>query len=139
MGVTGSGKVVNISISGLSGRTGITIENAKELCKEICLTDALILDNGNDVIARIGGGAVICHKDNIRQTRLTTALHFGYPLGDPRSFGGPFDGFEMAYSTHEVRFAETLQPVSPVVLSPTKEVNSETGSLASIENLKEKA
>jgi hypothetical protein len=77
VGMTRDGKLVNISISGLSGRSGISIQDAKSLSIKAGLTDALIFDNGNDVIARLGGGSVICHKKNTRQTRLTAALHFG--------------------------------------------------------------
>jgi hypothetical protein len=102
VGIGPHGCVANISIAGLSGRSGITIEAAKSLCSEVGLTDAVILDNGNDVIARIGGGAVVCHKKNQRQTRLTAALHFGYLL-DPKAFGDSFDGFEMAFSTVTVK------------------------------------
>lgn len=101
VGIGPTGEVVNISITGLSGRSGITLDRAKQLCAEVGLTDALIFDNGNDVVCRIGGGAVICHSKNLRQTRLTAALHFGYLL-DPQAFGGAFEGCELAFSTVRV-------------------------------------
>jgi hypothetical protein len=69
VGLDEKGQVVNISICGQSGRSGITIENAKKLCVEVGLTDALIFDNGNDVFARYEGRHPISHKNNTRQTR----------------------------------------------------------------------
>jgi hypothetical protein len=82
VGLDEPGNVVNISICGQSGRSGITIDAAKSLCMEIGLTDALIFDNGNDVFARYEGKSPISHKANTRQTRLTAALHFAELL-DP--------------------------------------------------------
>lgn len=90
VGVAMDGAVVNVSICGLSGRSGITIENAKNLAMAAELTDALIFDNGNDVVARIKGGDIIAHRRNDRQTRLTAALHYASLL-DP----GPKGGFEV--------------------------------------------
>jgi hypothetical protein len=119
VGITKSNKVINISIMGRSGKSGITIQHAKDLCSEIELTDALIFDNGFDVVSRIGGGSVICHKRNTRQrqqTRLTAALHFGYLL-EPSALGGDFDGFEVACITHEVD--KHLQATQRAASSPT--------------------
>ena len=82
VGLNEKGQVVNISICGLSGRSGITILDAKSLCVNVGLTDALIFDNGNDVFARYEGKNPICHGKNNRQTRLTAALHFAELL-DP--------------------------------------------------------
>lgn len=96
------GCVINISIAGLGGRSGITIKDAQDMCKELEFSDAIILDNGFDVIARIGGGAVLCHKKNKRQTRLTASLHFGYPL-ESDAFGSYIEGLEIAYGTINVQ------------------------------------
>ena len=82
VGIDQEGRVVNISICGQSGRSGITIQDAKSLCEDIGLVDGLILDNGNDVFARYEGKNPIAHKNNSRQTRLTAALHFAELL-DP--------------------------------------------------------
>ena len=71
-----AGRVVNISICGQSGRSGITTQDAKDLCGAIHLDDALIFDNGNDVFARYEGRHPISHRNNSRQTRLSAALHF---------------------------------------------------------------
>jgi len=90
VGVLRNGKAVNISICGQSGRSGITIEGAKDLCAEAGLEDALIIDNGQDVFARIKGGDIISHEGRGRQTRLTAGLHFASLL-DP----GPRGGFEI--------------------------------------------
>ncbi len=98
VGVTSKGELVNVSIGGRSGLSGIGIANAKELCKRLELSDALIFDNGNDVVTRLGGGAIVCHRNNKRQARLTGALHFGYVV-PPDAFGGRIDGFELAYGT----------------------------------------
>ncbi len=98
VGVKPTGELVNISICGRSGRSGITIEAAKELCMEMQLTDALIFDNGNDVFARIKGGDIISHEANTRQTRLTAALHFASVL-DP----GPSGGFELVSDNVKVQ------------------------------------
>jgi hypothetical protein len=99
VGLASDGCVINISIAGLSGRSGITIEDAKSLCQSIGLTDALIFDNGNDVVARLGTqGLILGHKANRRQTRLTAALHFACPL-DPQIFGLHLEGFDIACST----------------------------------------
>jgi hypothetical protein len=76
VGLTPEGLAVNISICGQSGRSGITIESAKQLCRQIGLTDALIFDNGNDVFARYESRHTIAHHKNNRHTRLTAALHF---------------------------------------------------------------
>ncbi|MFH0802942.1 MAG: hypothetical protein V2A78_11250 [bacterium] len=90
VGIFEDGRVANLSICGLSGRSGITIRDAKELAIKAGMRDALIFDNGNDVFARIKGGHIISHKKNDRQTRLTAALHFA-SLMDP----GPHGGFEV--------------------------------------------
>lgn len=82
VGLNAAGQVINISICGLSGRSGITIEGAKSLSVKVGLTDALIFDNGNDVFARYEGKNPISHSKNERQTRLTAALHFAELL-DP--------------------------------------------------------
>jgi hypothetical protein len=83
IGLQGSGpnlRLVNLSIAGLSGRTGITMAAARQLCQQLGLTDALIFDNGNDVVARIGTVApVIAHAGNAREARLTAALHVAVP------------------------------------------------------------
>lgn len=100
-GVTADGKVINISICGLSGRSGITIDNAKKLAIAAELRDALIFDNGNDVVARIKGGDIIAHRRNDRQTRLTAALHFASLL-DP----GPKGGLEVVSDNVEVRASQ---------------------------------
>ena len=97
VGVRADGRVVNISICGQSGRSGITISDAKRLCRESDVTDALIFDNGNDVFARLRGGHVIAHQKNTRQTRLTAALHFAFLL-DP----GPSGGFDVVSANHRV-------------------------------------
>jgi hypothetical protein len=86
VGLNAKGQVVNISICGQSGRSGITVHDAKELCLEVKLTDALILDNGNDVFSRYEGKNPIAHRGNTRQTRLTAALHFA-ELMDPGPTG----------------------------------------------------
>lgn len=117
VGVTEAGELVNTSIGGRSGSSGISIANAKQLCLRLGLTDAVIFDNGNDVVARLGGGAIICHKKNIRQARLTGALHFGYVL-PPNAFGGRIDGFELAYGSYEVGQSSSVgraesEPVVP--------------------------
>lgn len=104
VGVTEEGKVINISICGLSGRSGITINKAKKLAVEAQLHDALIFDNGNDVVARIKGGHIIAHKKNDRQTRLTAALHFASLL-DP----GPKGGFEVVADSVEVKAPSRTQ------------------------------
>ena len=101
LGITEDHRVVNICIAGLSGRSGITIDGAKSLCKKIGLSDAIILDNGNDVITRFNGGNVICHKLNTRKTRLTAALHFGFPRKSNES-DNHFEGFEFVYGTCDV-------------------------------------
>lgn len=80
VGIDEGERVVNITICGQSGRSGITIGDAKKLCAKLGLTDALIFDNGNDVFARLRGGHVISHAKNTRQTRLTAALHFAFLL-----------------------------------------------------------
>jgi hypothetical protein len=98
VGVAADGRVINISICGLSGRSGITIGKAKALAREAGLSDALIFDNGNDVVARIKGGDIIAHRRNDRQTRLTAALHFASLL-DP----GPKGGFEVVSDNVDVR------------------------------------
>jgi len=98
VGVTKGGRVINISVCGLSGRSGITIENAKKLAVDAGVSDALIFDNGNDVVARIKGGDIIAHQRNERQTRLTAALHFASLL-DP----GPKGGFEVVSDNVEVK------------------------------------
>jgi len=98
VGIGPEGHVVNISICGQSGRSGITIGDAKKLCREIGLVDALIFDNGNDVFARLRGGHVISHQNNTRQTRLTAALHFAFVL-DP----GPIGGFDMVSGNHRLQ------------------------------------
>lgn len=100
VGVDSSGNVVNISICGQSGRSGITMEGARKLCIDVGLTDALVFDNGNDVFARIEGRHTIAHEKNIRQTRLTAALHFASLL-DP----GPAGGFELVSANVEVQQA----------------------------------
>lgn len=97
VGILKDGTVVNISICGQSGRSGITIDSAKDLCAEADMTDALIFDNGNDVFARIKGGDIISHKENVRKTRLTAGLHFASVL-DP----GPRGGFEILSDDTEV-------------------------------------
>lgn len=97
VGVRADGRVVNISICGQSGRSGITINDAKRLCRDSDVTDALIFDNGNDVFARLRGGHVISHERNTRQTRLTAALHFAFLL-DP----GPSGGFDIVSANHKV-------------------------------------
>lgn len=102
VGLTNDGAVVNISICGLSGRSGITISDAKKLTTDVGLTDALIFDNGNDVVARIKGGDIIAHHKNDRQTRLTAALHFASLL-DP----GPKGGFEVVSDTVDVAAVHT--------------------------------
>ncbi|MGK7872630.1 MAG: phosphodiester glycosidase family protein [Xenococcaceae cyanobacterium] len=94
-------RLVNISIGGRGGRSGITIKKAQEFCQKIGLRDAIIFDNGNDVISRITKGPVIRHKDNTRQTRLTAALHFGYVV-DSMLSGSDFEGLEFAYKTLKV-------------------------------------
>lgn len=76
VGIAADGRIVNISICGLSGRSGISIEGAKMLAHDLELVDALIFDNGNDVFARYEGRHPIAHSKNDRQTRLTAALHF---------------------------------------------------------------
>ena len=98
VGIAGDGKVVSISICGQSGRSGITIEDAKDLCLDVGLVDALIFDNGNDVFARYEGRYSIAHKGNGRQTRLTAALHFA-DLLDP----GPEGQCSVASGEVEVR------------------------------------
>lgn len=98
VGIDGDGNVVNVSICGQSGRSGITIEDARRLCIAAGLTDALIFDNGNDVFARLEGRHTISHEKNIRQTRLTAALHFASLL-DP----GPMGGFELVSESVVVR------------------------------------
>ena len=98
IGIDKERKVVNITISGLSGRSGVTIDDAQDLCVRADLQDAIILDNGNDVVARIRGGDVICHPTNIRQstqTRLTGAIHFGYLHAEGLA-AGAVRGFEVA-------------------------------------------
>lgn len=82
VGLDQDGHVVNISICGRSGRSGITISDAKALCCDVELTDALVFDNGNDVFGRYEGKSPISHLSNNRQTRLTAALHFAELL-DP--------------------------------------------------------
>jgi hypothetical protein len=101
VGVAQDGKVINVSICGLSGRSGITIEAAKKLSLEAGLSDALIFDNGNDVVARIKGGDIIAHLRNDRKTRLTAALHFASLL-DP----GPKGGFEVISDYLEVKASD---------------------------------
>lgn len=106
IGISENGNIVNVSIGGLSGRTGVTIEDTQEFCQEIGLKDAIIFDNGFDVVSQIGGiqGSVIRHKDNTRQTRVTAALHFGRTVEklSDEDFGGYFDGFDLGYSTFNV-------------------------------------
>lgn len=98
VGIDANRNVVNISICGLSGRSGITIDDAKALCVDIGLSDALIFDNGNDVFARYEGKNPIRHKKNDRQTRLTAALHFAELL-DP----GPSGLCEVQSGEREVK------------------------------------
>jgi hypothetical protein len=117
VGVGENGEIVNISVCGQSGRSGITIRDAKKLCREVGLTDALIFDNGNDVFARLRGGHVISHRKNIRKTRLTAALHFAFLL-DP----GPSGGFELVSDNHEV----TKSPQSPAMIAHTPGSASKT-------------
>jgi hypothetical protein len=100
VGVTKRGEIVNISICGLSGRSGITIESACQLCKKLRddfgLSDALIFDNGNDVVARLLGGPVMSHKSNMRETRLTAAFHLGTPL-ESGNFDRGLRGFRIDF------------------------------------------
>jgi hypothetical protein len=98
VGLSADGLVANISICGQSGRSGITIDKAKELCKESGMTNALIFDNGNDVFARLRGGFLISHARNTCQTRLTAALHFASLL-DP----GPIGGIDIVSDNYSVR------------------------------------
>jgi hypothetical protein len=116
VGVTSEGQVVNISICGLSGRSGITIDRAKELAIAAKLCDALVFDNGNDVVARIKGGDIIAHEENKRQTRLTAALHFASLL-DP----GPKGGFEVVSDT--ITVARSIHPSDGVSVQNTVEMN----------------
>jgi hypothetical protein len=105
VGITEKGEVFSLSICGRSGRSGITIEAARKLCadlrddKTIALADALIFDNGNDVIARLFSGALIHHEKNDRQARLTAALHFGLALSADRNV---MCGLEMGMRAVEV-------------------------------------
>lgn len=87
VGVSRNGLLINISICGQSGRSGITIEDAKALCLAAGMTDALVFDNGNDVFARLESKHIISHHRNDRQTRLTAALHCASVL-DPGPRGG---------------------------------------------------
>jgi hypothetical protein len=107
IGISDNKSLVNVSIGGLSGRTGVTIEGAQEFCENIGLKDAIIFDNGFDVVSQIGGiqGSVIKHKGINRKTRVTAGLHFGRTfenLSADEDFSGYFDGFDLGYGTFKV-------------------------------------
>lgn len=69
--------LVNISIGGSSGRTGVSIPEARQLCENAGLHGAIIFDNGFDVVARVWGSPAMAHPKNNRDARFTCALHVG--------------------------------------------------------------
>jgi hypothetical protein len=108
----------DISITGKSGRSGISIANAKNLCEKIGMNDALIIDNGFDVIAKMNEGLLICHKDNTKPPRLTAAVHIGCVQDSgPGPYGNHLEGIELAYSTINV-------PKETPPKAPSHELNS---------------
>lgn len=116
VGISQNGEVVNISICGQSGKSGVTIEDAQKICEELELPDALIFDNGNDVFARLYSSETVCHDENKRQTRLTAALHFAYLL-EPGEKAGV--DFLTGYRQYNVSSVAGVAPSSGTSVSPS--------------------
>jgi len=53
IGLKPGNRLMDITVIGESRRAGLTLQSAAELCKKLGLTDAILLDNGKDVQARI--------------------------------------------------------------------------------------
>jgi len=69
IGITDEGVVLSIVVSGLSGRVGISVEKAPHLLVGLGIKDAILLDNGGDVMMQYFGKMVVPSSENRRRLR----------------------------------------------------------------------
>jgi hypothetical protein len=72
IGIRHDGRLISVAIEGLSNRVGVTIRGAAEIMKELGAQDAIMLDNGGDVMMSVENATVT----DDRVTRLRSMLLF---------------------------------------------------------------
>jgi hypothetical protein len=86
IGITKSGRVISVVLRGLSNRLGVSIRGAAEIMADLGAEDALLIDNGGDVMMCFGDDQVLGSAEGERN-RLRSILLFRTegPL-NPRDF-----------------------------------------------------
>lgn len=69
LGVTDEGTVLCVTVTGLSGRAGISMEKASKLAVELGIKDAILLANGGDVMMQYFGKMEVKSSENRRRLR----------------------------------------------------------------------
>lgn len=75
IGVRRDGSLISVAIEGLSNRVGVTICGAADIMKKIGAEDALLIDNGGDVMMSLGNEMVVSSREGCRN-RLRSIIIF---------------------------------------------------------------
>lgn len=75
IGIRKDGVIISVALRGLSNRLGVSIMGAAEIMATLGAQDAIILDNGADVMMNFGGDQVLGPSDGERN-RLRSVLLF---------------------------------------------------------------
>jgi exopolysaccharide biosynthesis protein len=73
VGISEDGKLLSVVTRGLSNRVGLTIRGAASLMAQLGARDALLLDNGADVMMSFDGATRLGSRD-AEQSRLRSIL-----------------------------------------------------------------
>lgn len=79
IGTTDEGTVRCIVVTGLSGRAGISIENASKLAADLDMKDAILLCNGGDVVMKYLDEMVVKSSEERRRLRSLLIFTKGKP------------------------------------------------------------